>query len=72
MKIPYTKVAEEAMKKFYDSLSEKDKRRYAAVEVIKLMHGAKTYIANVLKCDYKTIESGLEDLEDQDELKKKE
>ena len=27
------------MKKFFDSLSEKDKRRYAAIEAMRLGHG---------------------------------
>jgi len=36
----YRKPIEDVMKKFYDSLSEKDRRRYAAVEVAKLGHGA--------------------------------
>ena len=33
MKRLYNKRAEEGMINFYDSLSEKDKRRYAALEV---------------------------------------
>lgn len=60
------------MKKFYDSLSEKDRRRYAALEAMKLAYGAKQYISELLGCDYRTIERGLSDLESKDELKKKE
>ncbi len=51
------------MKAFYDSLSEKDRRRYAAVEAQKLGHGGEHYIATVLGCDEKTIRHGLRDLE---------
>lgn len=51
------------MKKFYDSLSEKDRRRYAAVEAAKLGHGGTEYIARLLGCDAKTIRHGQQDLE---------
>ena len=33
--IPYEPTIEQNMKKFYDTLSEKDKRRYAGVEAMK-------------------------------------
>jgi len=59
----YSAVIERAMKKFYDTLSEKDRRRYAAVEVAKLGHGGLEYVARVLGCDVKTIQQGQEDLE---------
>ena len=51
------------MKAFYDSLSEKDRRRYAAVEAEKLGHGGVEYIAQVLDCDPKTIRQGSSDVE---------
>jgi len=51
------------MKSFYDSLSEKDRRRYASVEVEKLGHGGIEYIAGVLGCDSHTIRRGGEDVE---------
>jgi hypothetical protein len=44
-------------------LSEKDRRRYAAVEAAKLGHGGVDYIARLLGCDPKTIRQGLHDLE---------
>ena len=52
----------EHMKAFYDSLSEKDRRRYAAVEAEKLGHGGGQYIASVLGCDPKTIRQGHADV----------
>lgn len=70
--MPYKKIAEEGMQNFYDSLSEKDRRRYAAIEALKLPHGGKQYICNLLGCDLKTIQQGLYDLENDEELKKKE
>ena len=36
---PYPSQVAEEMKKFYDSLTEKDKRRYAAVESLKFGRG---------------------------------
>jgi hypothetical protein len=50
------------MKAFYESLSEKDRRRYAAVEAEKLGHGGLEYIADLFDCDPKTIEHGRRDL----------
>jgi hypothetical protein len=51
------------MLKFYNSLSEKDKRRYAAVEALKLGHGGIAYIAHLLRCSRKTVTQGIKDLE---------
>jgi hypothetical protein len=50
------------MKWFYQSLSEKDRRRYAAVEAEKLGYGGIEYIARLLGCDPKTIQKGRDDL----------
>lgn len=50
------------MKLFYESLSEKDRRRYAAVEAEKLGHGGREYLAQLFGCDPKTIERGRQDL----------
>jgi hypothetical protein len=59
----YPDPIEREMKKFYDSLSEKDRRRYAAVEAAKLGHGGTEYSARLLGCDAKTIRHGQQDLE---------
>lgn len=69
---PYSNEVEESMRIFYGSLSEKDKRRYAAIEVLKLPYGGQTYVRETLNCDTKTIQRGLKDLEDEKEVKKKE
>lgn len=50
------------MKLFYESLSEKDRRRYAAVEAEKLDHGGVEYLARLFGCDPKTIERGRQDV----------
>ncbi len=39
---PYDAAVEDRMVMFYDSLSEKDKRRYAAIEVLKLPYGGRS------------------------------
>ena len=59
----YPESIEQRMKTFYDSLSEKDQRRYAAVEAAKLGHGGIEYMAALLGCDTKTIRHGQQDLE---------
>ena len=48
----------------YDSLREKDRRRYAAAEAAKLGHGGVDYIATLFDCDPKTIRQGRRDLDD--------
>jgi len=51
------------MKKLYNVLSEKDKRRYTAIESMLLGHGGDTYIANVLGCNPKTVSRGRNEIE---------
>ena len=60
--IPYSVETERAMKKFYDALSEKDKRRYAGIEAQKLGHGGIVYISEVLVCDRNTVSKGINEL----------
>jgi len=60
----YSADVEAKMKRFFGWLSEKDRRRYAAVEAAKLGHGGVEYVARLLSCDPKTIRQGLTDLED--------
>lgn len=59
---PYDTSIEQEMIKFHCSLSEKDKRRYAAIEALKLGHGGIIYISEVLGCDRKTISTGIKEL----------
>ena len=60
----YSAEIEQKMQRFFGWLSEKDRRRYAAVEAAKLGHGGVEYIARVLGCDPHTIRQGLRDLEE--------
>jgi hypothetical protein len=59
----YSPEVEHSMRMFHDSLSEKDSRRYAAIEAAKLGHGGVEYISTLLGCDPKTIRQGRHDLE---------
>ena len=59
---PYPSRVREHMQAFYDSLSEKDRRRYAAVEAEKLGHGGVEYIAAVLGCSERTVRQGRSDV----------
>ena len=52
-----------SIRNFYDTLSEKDQRRYAAVEARRLGHGGIEYVAEVLECSRRTIERGLTELD---------
>ena len=61
--VTYVKPVERHMKALYDSLSEKDRRRYAAVEAVKLGHGGVQYIADLFECDPDTIRAGRHDME---------
>ncbi len=63
----YPEDVEQKMRQFSGWLSEKDRRRYAAIEAIKLGHGGTDYIARLLGCDPKTIRQGMHDLEQSDD-----
>ena len=56
----YNFSVEDEIRKFYNSLSEKDKRLYTGIEAIKLGHGGIVYIADVLRCSRKTVSKGIE------------
>ncbi len=59
----YSPEIEHSMQMFHDSLSEKDRRRYAAIEAAKLGHGGLDYVSTLLGCDPKTIRQGQQDLD---------
>ncbi len=65
---PYSPEVERLMHRLFDSLSEKDRRRYADVEATKLGHGGIDYIARLLDCDPKTIHRGRHELDGADDL----
>lgn len=53
LRTKYSEEIEKQMKAFYDSLNEKDRRRYAAIEAMKLGHGGQNYISSVLGAIFK-------------------
>lgn len=61
--VDYSEHVRQSMKRLYDSLSEKDRRRYAAVEAEKIGHGGVSYIARLFGVDEKTIRAGRADLD---------
>lgn len=54
---------EERMQAFAQTLSEKDRRRFAALEAVQRGYGGITYIAGVLDCSTRTIERGIAELD---------
>ena len=64
----YSAVVESQMVRFYRSLNERDRRRYAAVEATKLGHGGIEYMSQLLGCDPKTISRGMTELGSLEEL----
>lgn len=60
---PYPEEIEQKMLKFYQSLSEKERRHYAAIEAIKLGWGGVSYICNLLGCHAATVNRGMEELD---------
>jgi hypothetical protein len=51
------------MRGFWQTLSEKDQRRFAALEAARLGRGGVQYVADVLECSTRTISRGIAELE---------
>jgi len=52
------------MQRYYESLPEKDRCRYAAIEAVKLGYGGQVYIRRLLLCHHETLQMGLRELQD--------
>jgi hypothetical protein len=61
--IRYSADIECAMKTFFASLSEHDRRGYAAIEAFKLGYGGIDYMADLLGCSERTVRRGLVELQ---------
>lgn len=61
----YSPELEQQMQRYYRSLSEKDRRRYAAIEALKLGHGGMSYITNLFGCHAKPVRRGIAELQDE-------
>jgi hypothetical protein len=60
----YSPATEVAMRQLFDSLSERERRLYAAAEVLKLGRGGLLYLSLLFDCDPKTIRRGIRELEE--------
>ena len=60
----YSPEIEDRMRGFYQTLAEKDRRRFAALEALRLGHGGMEYVAGVLGCSRRTIERAAEELQE--------
>ena len=58
----YPSDVEHGLRAFYETLSEKDRRRYVAIEARRLGHGGIRYVAQVFGCSERTIERGQAEL----------
>lgn len=65
---PYAAPIEAQMQRYYQSLSEKDRRRYAAIEAIKLGYGGQAYIRQLFGCHHETLALGMVELADETTL----
>ncbi len=68
MDVEYSDEIVRSMITYYNSITEKDRRRYAAVEAKKLGHGGIVYLATIFKCDDKTIKKGLIELDNEESM----
>jgi hypothetical protein len=59
---PYEPEIEQSMKDYFETLSEKDKRRYAGIEALKLGRGGIRYIADLLVMRRKTVVKGMKEV----------
>jgi hypothetical protein len=55
--------SEKRLRDFAQTLSEKDRRRFAAIEATQRGYGGIGYIARVIGCSPKTIERGIAELD---------
>jgi hypothetical protein len=58
----YAADIETAMKNLYDRLNERDRRRYAGIEALKLGPGGRAYVARVLRCSRRTVSKGAQEV----------
>jgi hypothetical protein len=59
----YPAVVEVTMQTYYERLSERNRRQYAAIEAIKLDWGGRTYIGQLLNLSQKTLRKGIEEVQ---------
>jgi hypothetical protein len=65
---PYPPEIAHHMQRFYQTLSEKYRQRYAAIEALKLDCGEIRYICRLFACDYSTVAHGIDDIKNETAL----
>ena len=60
---PFDEVVETQTRNVFQTLNEKDKRRFAAIQARQLGHGGITYLANLLGISESTISRGMDELD---------
>ena len=60
--VSYPQEIEQRMRQFFESLSEKDRRRYAGSEALRYGQGGRNYIAQVLGCSRRTVSRGAKEV----------
>ncbi len=60
----YSPEVEETMRRFYNSLNEKDRRRFAGWEALRFGLGGRSYIVRVLGCSRNTVSKGAREVSD--------
>ncbi len=68
---PYSSTIEQGMKEYFESLSEKDRRRYAGVEALKFERGGVSYIASLFGIARKTVRKGMKEVNNLAKAEKK-
>ena len=58
---PYKQPIEQAMKDYFETLTEKDRRRYAGIEAMKLGHGGIKYVAELFGTERQTVRKGMQE-----------
>jgi hypothetical protein len=61
---PYSPEVEAGIRRFYHSLNEKDRRRFAGWEALRFNTGGRSYIAGVLGCSRNTVSKGGREVSD--------
>src|SRR5674536_355579 len=62
LRTKYSEEIEKQMKAYFDTLNEKDRKGYAAIEAIKLGHGGQNYISSVPGCHFQTVMAGINEI----------
>ena len=59
----FDETTEQRIRNVFPTLSEKDRRRFAAIQAVQLGHGGISDVAEVLGCSIRTISLGIEELD---------